>query len=161
MSKQITLDIGATPDELGRIQSAVEQLAESEDWPPDLAFQITLVLEELEMNIIHHAYETGGSGAGKSAAGKSATGKSAAKKSPGSRIVLDSNSDRLSIEVIDEGKPFNPLEEAEQPDLDASLKERKVGGLGLHLVRNLMDEISYRREAGKNRLTLVKFRKPR
>lgn len=151
MSKQITLDIGATPDELGRIQSAVEQLAESEDWPPDLAFQITLVLEELEMNIIHHAYETDSSAAGKSAAAKKA----------GSRIVLDSNSDRLSIEVIDEGKPFNPLEEAGQPDLDASLKERKVGGLGLHLVRNLMDEISYRREKGKNRLTLVKFRKPR
>ena len=142
MSRQITLDLGGTPDELERINVAIEELAENENWPKELVFQIGLVLEELEMNIINHAYEKDDCLSGRA----------------GSRIVLRSDADRLTIEITDDGKPFNPLQDAKKPDLDAGLEERKVGGLGVHLVRKLMDEISYRREDGQNRLTLVKFR---
>ncbi|MGI9229937.1 MAG: ATP-binding protein [Gammaproteobacteria bacterium] len=138
MSKEITLDIGGTPAELERITAAVEDLAEAEDWPAEFVFQITLVLEELEMNIIKHAYGDQGDAQ--------------------SRIVMSSDAERLTIKIVDGGKPFNPLEEAQQPDLDASLEDRKIGGLGVHLVRSLMDEISYRREDDQNCLTLVKLR---
>jgi len=138
MSREIVLNIGGTPDELERINAAVEALAEQEDWPAELTFQIILVLEELEMNIIRHAYHDDGSAR--------------------SRIVLNSEPSRLTIEVIDHGPPFNPLTDAKTPDVDAPLEDRKVGGLGVYLVRSMMDDISYRREDDKNCLTLVKRR---
>ena len=61
----------------------------------------------------------------------------------------------LKIEIIDEGAPFDPLSLPE-PDVNASLEERKICGLGIYLVRRVMDEMNYRREEGKNVLTLVK-----
>ena len=61
----------------------------------------------------------------------------------------------LTIEVIDDGNPFNPLE-APKPDLSSPIENRKVGGLGLHLLRELSDEASYERRDGTNRLTLLK-----
>ncbi len=57
--------------------------------------------------------------------------------------------------IADDGVPFNPLG-AEAPDIDASLEEREIGGLGIHLVRSLMDDVSYQRRIGKNVMTLVK-----
>jgi anti-sigma regulatory factor (Ser/Thr protein kinase) len=59
------------------------------------------------------------------------------------------------VAIEDDGIPFNPLEK-ETPDTDLPLEERKIGGLGIHLVRNLMDKVSYQRRVDKNRLTLVK-----
>ena len=138
MSREITLQVGGSAAELERINAAVEELAETEGWPSELVFQTTLVLEELEVNIMNYAY-----GAGESAH---------------SRITLRSEPDRLTIEVSDAGKAFNPLEDAREPDLDASVEDRRIGGLGIHFVRTLMDEVSYRREDGRNHLTLVKRR---
>lgn len=138
MSKMITLNVGGTPDELKRINAAVEALAQEEDWPADMTFQVALVLEELEMNIMHYAYD----------GDQTAT----------SQIDISSEDDRLVIEILDHGKPFNPLEDADAPNLDASLEERESGGLGIHLMVSMMDEVRYRRESNKNRLTLVKRR---
>ena len=70
-------------------------------------------------------------------------------------ITLTSEADVLRIEVTDDGRPFDPLNEAPEPDLDASVDDRQVGGLGIHLVRTMVDEMSYRREQDKNHLTLV------
>ena len=58
-------------------------------------------------------------------------------------------------EIEDDGVSFDPLR-APQPDLGATLQERKVGGLGIHFVRNLMDEVVYRRVEGHNILRLKK-----
>jgi serine/threonine-protein kinase RsbW len=58
-------------------------------------------------------------------------------------------------EIEDDGVSFDPLR-APQPDLGATLQERKVGGLGIHFVRNLMDEVVYRRIEGHNMLRLKK-----
>jgi anti-sigma regulatory factor (Ser/Thr protein kinase) len=62
----------------------------------------------------------------------------------------------LHGELADEGREFNPLE-VPAPDLDAPLHERQLGGLGLHLVRSLMDRLDYRRVGSKNVLSLVKL----
>jgi anti-sigma regulatory factor (Ser/Thr protein kinase) len=51
--------------------------------------------------------------------------------------------------------PFNPLDEA-TPDTNLSIEDRQIGGLGIHLVINMVDDISYRRTADKNVLTLTK-----
>jgi sigma-B regulation protein RsbU (phosphoserine phosphatase) len=61
----------------------------------------------------------------------------------------------LLLEIIDDAKPFNPLE-APKPDVDESIEERTEGGLGIFLVRNIMDKMEYRREKDKNILLLKK-----
>jgi anti-sigma regulatory factor (Ser/Thr protein kinase) len=61
----------------------------------------------------------------------------------------------LVAEVEDDGRPFNPLDRA-PPDLDAPLEERPIGGLGIHFVRTLMDEVEYRRVGGRNLLVMRK-----
>jgi serine/threonine-protein kinase RsbW len=61
----------------------------------------------------------------------------------------------LVAEVEDDGRPFNPLLHP-APDLTVPLEERPVGGLGIHLVRNLMDSLAYHREQDHNRLVMTK-----
>ena len=59
------------------------------------------------------------------------------------------------MEFEDRGREFNPLE-IEEPDLDTPIENRQLGGLGIHLVRQMMDEAKYRREGDKNILMLRK-----
>ena len=63
----------------------------------------------------------------------------------------------LRFEFVDEGTPFNPLEEQPEVDLNADIDERGVGGLGIFLYTTIMDEIAYRYEDGKNHLVTVKY----
>lgn len=67
--------------------------------------------------------------------------------------------DALEIEVEDDGKPFNPLEQPE-PDTTVPLIDRPIGGLGIHLIRQFMDELNYRREEGHNILQMRKRLQP-
>ncbi|MBF0284818.1 MAG: ATP-binding protein [Magnetococcales bacterium] len=62
----------------------------------------------------------------------------------------------MTAEVEDDGLPFNPLADAAPPQVDVSLEERSVGGLGIHFVKTFMDEVSYCREGERNRLRLWK-----
>ena len=73
-------------------------------------------------------------------------------------IALTSEADKLTIELSDDGRAFNPLDDAPEPDLDAAIEDRPIGGLGVHMVRTFMDEMHYRRDEGKNHLTLIKRR---
>ena len=144
MSETVYLKIGpdsdaSDADNLQYIQGTVEELGQREAWPESLTFKVNLVLEELGLNILTH----GGKGSG---------------RRPEIEIVLTSEDDALTIEVLDDGQPFDPLEDAPEPAVDAAIEERTIGGLGIHFVRTLMDEVSYRREDGRNHLTLVKRR---
>ncbi|MCQ8894271.1 MAG: ATP-binding protein [Methanolinea sp.] len=65
--------------------------------------------------------------------------------------------DYVTIELRDRGTPFNPLLVPE-PDITSPLGEREIGGLGVHLIRTLMDEVSYEYRDGENILTLRKRR---
>jgi anti-sigma regulatory factor (Ser/Thr protein kinase) len=69
------------------------------------------------------------------------------------RFRLDE--DALRVEIVDDGTPFNPLER-ESPDTTLPLEKRPVGGLGILLVRNLVDEIAWDGEGGRNRVRLGK-----
>ncbi len=72
------------------------------------------------------------------------------------RVICDSEEDgALLVQIIDTGVPFNPLE-VDQPDVSLGLDERKVGGLGLFLVRRMVDGIRYQRQGGENILTFCK-----
>jgi anti-sigma regulatory factor (Ser/Thr protein kinase) len=70
-------------------------------------------------------------------------------------IVLAVNGDALKVEVIDDGHAFNPLE-VPPPDLSLAVEDRPIGGLGIHLLRALADEVTYERRDRTNRLTLTK-----
>lgn len=70
-------------------------------------------------------------------------------------VTLDATSDRLLIEIKDDGAPFDPLS-IPTPDLSAGIEERQIGGLGMHFVRTLLDSVHYDRRNGWNVLTLEK-----
>ena len=137
MSAKLRLTIETKLDEMERLSTAIEDVGRDDDWPPDLTFQVNLALEELWLNVVNHGHSGGFHEV---------------------EIELTSEAEALTIEITDDGKPFNPLNEALAPDVTASLEDRSVGGLGLHLVRTLMDELRYRREGGRNHLILVKRR---
>lgn len=69
------------------------------------------------------------------------------------RVELSGNS--LTTTISDDGRPFDPFG-AKTPDTTLSLEEREIGGLGIHLVRNMMDKATYRRKENKNVVTLIK-----
>ncbi len=117
---------------LARFREFVDRLAVAAGAGPEVLLKIELVLEELLVNHALHAY---GSGEGDSDV-------ACYCRAPGC----------FCLEVVDEAAPFNPLEHA-SPDLTLAPADRPIGGLGIHMVRSLADEISYRREAGKNVIT--------
>lgn len=133
MTASLFLRIPPTHDELDQIPAAVEEFAERDNWPPDLVFKMNLVLEELGVNIVNYSGATGEI-----------------------EISLESDAETVTIEIADDGRPFNPLDDLEAPDIAAPLGERPIGGLGVHLVRSMMDELHYSREDGKNRLAMTK-----
>ena len=131
--ESVSLKIAPELDQLERITAAVEDFAERDDWPPDLTFKVNLVLDELSVNVVNYGGEASEI-----------------------EVSLVSDSDRVRVEISDDGQPFDPLTDAAEPDLDAPLEERAIGGLGIYLVREMMDELYYSRENGKNRLAMVK-----
>jgi anti-sigma regulatory factor (Ser/Thr protein kinase) len=71
------------------------------------------------------------------------------------RFNIHLKKDVLTINVEDDGIPFNPLE-IKDPGTPTDLIDVKIGGLGIHFVKQLMDDVCYDRNQGKNRLTLIK-----
>ncbi len=63
---------------------------------------------------------------------------------------------QLGVRITDDGVPFNPLD-IDPPNVTAPLRDRKVGGLGIHLIRKMMDEFSYERHANRNVVTFAKL----
>lgn len=98
--------------------------------------RMRLVMEEALVNIINYAYPN----------------------SVG-EIEIDYNfyekKKILTIKIIDSGIPFNPLEK-EEPDLSLSMEERQIGGLGIYMIKTIMDEVNYERVDGKNILIISK-----
>jgi len=71
-------------------------------------------------------------------------------------VDVELKGERLVINIADDGIPFNPFKQS-PPDTMLSVEERKMGGLGIHIVKNLMDEYNYKRNVDKNIITLVKY----
>ena len=137
MSNMQTVTIETRLEELTRLTEAVENLGEQENWSLALVGKVNLVLEELAMNTINHGHDEG---------------------LHEITVTFNSTDEALTIDVVDDGKPFDPLHDAPIPDVNAPIHERPIGGLGVYLVRKLMDELTYRREEGRNHLTLVAYR---
>lgn len=121
-------------DDLLQLVEAIQELGEQDGWPDDLTFRISLVIDELAENVVNYAYEDG---------------------SGDVEVSLTDEEETVVIEIVDEGRPFDPLTEAPEPDLTSPLEDRPIGGLGVHFTKTLMDEIEYCRESGKNHLKIV------
>jgi anti-sigma regulatory factor (Ser/Thr protein kinase) len=97
---------------------------------------ICVAVEEIFVNIASYAY---GEGAGEAVLS----------------FGFDKEERLMTLEVTDEGVPFNPLER-DEPDITLSAADREIGGLGIFITRKTMDTVAYRFENGKNILTMTK-----
>ena len=137
MSANLSIKVKSDRQELDGITAAVEAFSVEESWSSDLLFRINLVIEELVLNIMDYGYDD---------------------DQHEIEINLKSDADVVTIDILDQGRAFDPLHDAPVPDVNAPLEERTVGGLGIHLAKTMMDELSYHREDSRNHLQLVKRR---
>jgi sigma-B regulation protein RsbU (phosphoserine phosphatase) len=133
MQHSITLtnDIQQVP----QLADFVDMVCEEVGMDMAVAIQMNLAMEEAVVNVMDYAYPAGTVG--------------------DVTIEAESDDDQLQFTIIDSGTPFDPTAK-EEVDTTLSAEERPIGGLGIHLVRQLMDSINYERIDGKNILTLRK-----
>lgn len=129
------LIITATLENLDQVISFVnDQLGDA--CGPELTAQIDVVVEELYVNIAHYAYHP---------------------EEGTATIHCEVGGDPLQITIgfEDRGKPYNPLER-QDPDINLSVEEREIGGLGIFMVKHMVDALRYEFRDGKNILTVQK-----
>lgn len=131
----ITIRLPVAVLEIERLNQLVRRFGELHEVPSRALYAVNLALDELVTNTILYGFED--------PAGQSFS------------VRVEVSGADLRAELVDEGRAFNPLD-VPPPNLDAPLRDREVGGLGLHLVRSLMDRLDYRRDGSKNVLTLAK-----
>ena len=133
MQHSITLtnDIEQVP----QLADFVDMVCEEVGFDPSVSIQMNLAIEEAVVNVMSYAYPVGTVG----------------------NVIIEAqaNEDCLTFTIIDNGTPFDPTAKSEV-DTTLSAEERPIGGLGIHLVRQLMDSINYERIDNKNILTLRK-----
>ncbi len=122
-------------EELNNVVAFLEVLEEEWEISPAHTTSINLVLEEALTNIIFYAF----------------------KKGVESEILVDliMEGTLITIIITDEGRPYDPTQKTD-PDIDLSAEDRPIGGLGIFLIKQIMDEISYKRIGSKNQFTMVK-----
>lgn len=123
--------------EIERLAGHVRDFGRENRLSEDLVWEIRLVLEEILTNIISYGYED--------------------RADHVIRVVIVNAEQDITLRICDDARPFNPLEQP-GPDLEIPMEDRKIGGLGIHLVRELMDEIEYRREDDGNLLVMTRHK---
>jgi len=131
----ITIRLPVDPKEIEHLNRVVRQFGDLHEVPGRTLYAVNLALDEVVTNAIIHGFDD-------------ATGQFVEAR-------LTVREGFITAEVEDGGRAFNPLD-APTPDLTAALDERELGGLGIHLVKSLMDRVEYRREGEKNVLTVRK-----
>lgn len=126
------IEIESDLEELPRLAEFIGTFADAHALAPQVTMQLNLALEELVTNVIQHGY-VGESGS--------------------IHLELEREGDTIRAELKDRARAFDPFTAAE-PELDASLEDRKIGGLGVHLVREFADSFAYRREGDENQVRI-------
>ena len=130
------IKLTAVKENIPRVTAFVDAELEAMDCPVPAQMQMDIAIDEVFVNISNYAYtpETGDALV---------------------TVDYDAEERAVKLEFRDWGKPFDPVSHKD-PDVKAPLDERQIGGLGIFLVKKIMDEVSYRREDGQNVLTLRK-----
>ena len=136
--KQISNRLTLTNDisNIPLLAEFVEAIAEELELDMEISMSLNLALEEAVVNVMNYAYP----------------------KDTKGDILIDAltDDDRLKFVITDQGVAFDPTAK-DEVDTSLSAEERPIGGLGIHLVRQLMDNIEYERKDGSNILTLSKI----
>jgi sigma-B regulation protein RsbU (phosphoserine phosphatase) len=130
-----TITVPAVLESLPRLISFLGEFADENKFPQPLRMQLELAVEEAVVNVVNYAYQDKESGTVELSCG------------------MDSGSAVISI--ADEGAHFD-VSQKPDPDVSAPVETRKIGGLGIFLIKQMMDETFYQRKDGKNILTLKK-----
>ena len=121
---------------LEMVNAFIQEKLESINCPKRAKMQMMLAVEEIFVNISSYAYHP--------EVGQAEVG-----------VDIDGDPPTVTIRFLDQGRPFNPLE---KPDADTTLsaQDREIGGLGILLVKKIMDQVDYAYENGKNILIIKK-----
>ena len=124
--------------DLVRLTEFVAEFAGGHKLPDEDSARLQIILDELFTNVVKYGYDG-----------------AAGEEHPEGHIevALSLEADRLIIEFVDDGRPFDPLA-SPPPDLDLPVEDRPDGGVGIAIVRALVDEAGYRRDGNRNHLTL-------
>ena len=135
MQNRCSIELRYDFSELERLYEVVTRFLQAHGQAPKFINTVNLVLEEMVTNVIKYAEPKTGD--------------------PHVSVLLDLVSRELTVTLIDNGPAFNPLD---HPDVDttAPIEEREIGGLGIHLVKKMVDHIEYHRRDQQNHLILVK-----
>lgn len=125
--------LAAKQENLGKIIDAIAIFTEQNEFSPDVVRRVKLSIEETVVNIINYAYP---------------------EKDGEVEICYKKENNRLILEIVDNGIPFNPLS-LPKPDINAALSKREVGGLGVLFIRKMAEDVRYRRQGNTNILTLA------
>jgi serine/threonine-protein kinase RsbW len=130
-----SMTVAASVPGVREAESELLAFATASGLPKDAIWRLEVALDEVLSNVVRHG----------SAGGR--VGPIA--------VDLDIEGPRIEVVVTDDAPPFNPLE-VQAPDASVPLEDRPMGGLGIALVKALMDEVTYERRDGRNRLTFRK-----
>lgn len=131
--KAVGITITNAPSELARVSALTDKFAAANRLSSDVIADLHVALDEILINIIRYGYSD--------------------DRGHEISIQLRIENGVLVSTIEDDGRAFDPLTLPE-PDVGAPLQQRRAGGLGIHFVRNLMNEVTYNRSADRNRLIL-------
>ena len=133
LEESLSLELVASRSEIARALDGLEEFAVRMGLDDSVSFNLYLAADEVLSNIIIHGYAEDGKG----------------------QILLSvvRGEEFLTLELSDSAAPFNPLD-APPPDLSLPLGQREPGGFGVYLTRKVVNLLEYRREGGKNVVTL-------
>jgi anti-sigma regulatory factor (Ser/Thr protein kinase) len=121
--------------EIARVANEIERFLGAAGVPEKIIFQINLSIDELVTNTILYGYDD--------------------QAEHIIRVTLRSTSDEIEVTIDDDGHAFNPFSPTAAPvDVNLPIEDRQIGGLGLHFVKSMMNEVSYARVGGRNLVTL-------
>jgi anti-sigma regulatory factor (Ser/Thr protein kinase) len=135
MQAGFRMSIAADFDQVAGVRATFSDFAESHGVPAGVRRSMLVVLDELLANAVSYALPTGASGT--------------------ATVAVELHPDHLKVTLTDDGAPFDPLDRA-APDTALSVEDRPIGGLGIHLVRHMVDEVHYDRRDDRNVVVLVK-----
>lgn len=135
MRHRFQMSVGADPGGLAEVNAAFAGFAEAHTLPAPVRRSLNVALDELLANVASHGR----------------TGRDVCSVT----VEAELDQERVTVIVTDDGTPFDPFTR-EDPDTTLSVEERPIGGLGIHLVGQLMDQVSYQRREGRNVVVLVK-----